>query len=248
MQLFLSLFCVGSEIRISSSSQVVTLGSNATITCQHTNPSANVAFLWYFLPATLSNSEPSRLLVHDGVHFHISRQLNKITLLITNVTLGDIGRYMCEKVNPPSCFTSRSDVTLFGKLLCDCVCNCVSCMVRALSAVHYGFTQMCLSVFAEKARITISAVPYRMYIRETINITTMVTGNPLPTTITVEKQDPLTGLYVDYPNTKYSVIDLSTISFTALSLEDNGQYRACVENSHAAIGCAVFTTVVQGTV
>ena len=102
--------------------------------------------------------------------------------------------------------------------------------------------------FAEKARITISTALYRVYVRETINITTVVTGNPLPTTITVGKLDPLTEDYVNYPNTKYSVIGLSTILFTSLSLEDNGQYRACVENSHTGIGCAVFTIVVKGTV
>ena len=231
----------------------MTLGSNATITCHH-NSSANAVFLWYFLPANSSDSDSSRLLFHDGAHYHISRQLNKNTLLITDIVLGDIGRYMCEKVNPPSCFTSRSDFTLFGKLLCNCVRDCVSCMMSCMSAVHYGTAMdlhrcvyLCLC-FAEKATITITTKLYKMHVRETINITTMVTGNPLPTTITIEKLDQLTGLYVDYPNTKYSVIGLSTISFAALSLEDNGQYRACVENSHATIGCTVFTIIVKGTV
>ena len=85
-----------------------------------------------------------------------------------------------------------------------------------------------------------------MYARETLNVTTVVTGNPLPTIITVEKQDQQTRFYVDYPNTKYSVIGLSTISFTELSLEDSGQYRACVENSHTGARCALFTIEVKG--
>ena len=71
-------------------------------------------------------------------------------------------------------------------------------------------------------------------------------GNPLPTTITVEKQDTQTGVYVDYPSTKYSVIGLNTISFSGLTLDDSGQYRACVENSHDTIGCHRFTILVKG--
>ena len=120
---------VGSEVRISPSSQVVTLGSNATITCQHANLSANVVFLWHFLP---TNSSGNFIVVFpDGVHFHPS--IN--TLLITNITLSHIGWYSCEKVNPPNCFSNKSEVTLFGKFMCSCVCRCVSCMVRVLSAV-----------------------------------------------------------------------------------------------------------------
>ena len=73
----------------------------------------------------------------------------------------------------------------------------------------------------------------------------MVTGYPLPATITIEKWNIEAGNYEDYPNTKYSINDLRTISI-ALSLEDSGQYRACVENSHDAIECATFTITVKG--
>ena len=79
-----------------------------------------------------------------------------------------------------------------------------------------------------------------------LNLIADVTGNPFPTTITVQKQDQLTKLYLDYSNTKYSVIGLSTISFTELSLEDGGQYRACVENSHDSIVCDRFTIMMTG--
>lgn len=118
---------------------------------------------------------------------------------------------------------------------------------------HCGFNNLHRCVypcfcFAVKATITISTVQYIVNASESINITTVVTGNPLPTTIMVEKRDQLTGGYVDYPNTKYSVTGLSTISFTTLLPEDSGQYRACVENSHAAIGCSLFTITVKGTV
>ena len=116
---------VGDEIRISPSSQVVTLGGNATITCQHTSSSANALFSWYFLPASVSDSDPSRLLTIDGVHYRVSIHQNMNTLLITNITLEDIStRYLCEKVNEPHCFTDKSNFTLFGKLLCLCMWLC----------------------------------------------------------------------------------------------------------------------------
>ena len=116
---------------------------------------------------------------------------------------------------------------------------------------HYGlmiiYTCRCHFVcFVEKASITVTPEWNRRHAGETLNLSAVVTGNPLPTIITVEKLDQLTGLYVDYPITKYSVMGLSTISFTALSLEDNGQYRACVENSHDSIECSPFTIMMTG--
>ena len=101
--------------------------------------------------------------------------------------------------------------------------------------------------FVEKASITITPEWNSRHTGEMLNLSAFVTGNPLPTTITVEKkkQSHQTG-WVDYPNTKYSVIGLSTISFAALSLEDNGQYRACVENSHESIECSSFTIMMTG--
>lgn len=51
---------------------------------------------------------------------------------------------------------------------------------------------------------------------------------------------------MDYANEKYSVIGLRTILILDLSLEDSGQYRVCVENTHDAINCDTFTIVVTG--
>ena len=99
--------------------------------------------------------------------------------------------------------------------------------------------------FVEKASITITPEWNRRHTGEGLNLTAVVNGNPFPTTITVQKQDQ-TGGYVDHPSTKYSVIGLNTISFPRLSLDDNGQYRACVENSHDSIECSTFTILMTG--
>ena len=72
----------------------------------------------------------------------------------------------------------------------------------------------------------------------------VVTGNPLPTTITLQKKNA--GGFVDYPTIRYSVIDLRIISIPSLLLNDSGQYRACVENSHANIGCDDFEIQITG--
>ena len=105
---------VGSDITISPS-QAVNLGSNATFTCQHV-ANTSVSFLWYFLAAN-SSSSVAVVLIY-GAKYHSSVQLNMNTLLIRNVTQSDFGWYYCDKLNPPSCLTGRSELTLFGKLLC----------------------------------------------------------------------------------------------------------------------------------
>ena len=75
-------------------------------------------------------------------------------------------------------------------------------------------------------------------------MTVVVTGNPLPTTITLQKLNA--GGFVDYPTIRYSVTDLRTISIHSLLLNDTGQYRACVENSHDHIDCDDFEIEITG--
>lgn len=77
-------------------------------------------------------------------------------------------------------------------------------------------------------------------------MTAEVTGNPLPTAITLEKLNTQTGEYVDYPNTKYTIIALNKISIPNLLAEDNGKYRVCVENTPNSIDCDVFTITITG--
>ena len=101
--------------------------------------------------------------------------------------------------------------------------------------------------FAEGATVTITPNRGSGFTRETLNFTTVVGGNPLPTTIIIEKRDVQSGLYVDYPKTKYITTNqLRSISILGLSLEDNGEYRACVENLYDTIQCKRFTIVVKG--
>lgn len=101
-------------------------------------------------------------------------------------------------------------------------------------------------IFAEKASIKITPKQNSKHVGETLDLTTVVTGNPLPASITLEKQDAQTGVYVDYPKTKYSVTSLNSVSIHELSLEDSGQYRACVDNSHSSIECDTFNIIVTG--
>ena len=76
----------------------------------------------------------------------------------------------------------------------------------------------------------------------------MITGNPFPTTIVLQKYNMETERFFTYPSTKYFIANLRTISFPKLSLEDSGRYRVCVENSpdRNSIQCDVFTIVVTG--
>ena len=106
---------------------------------------------------------------------------------------------------------------------------------------------MCLYsfLFPEKAtiRLTSEQSEYRTYVGASLNLSAVVTGKPLPSTIRLEK---LNQNFETYPDAKYSVIDLSTILIHRLSLEDSGKYRACVENSDNLIDCHTFEIVVQG--
>jgi len=108
---FSFLSAVGTEVSISPPSQAVKLGSNATISChQQTNFPGTVSYSWYFTPANSSTLD-SFVVLPDQ---HLIPQAN--TLLITNVTTNEFGSYSCERLNPPSCTTNRSILTLFGKL------------------------------------------------------------------------------------------------------------------------------------
>jgi len=77
-------------------------------------------------------------------------------------------------------------------------------------------------------------------------LTAVVTGNPLPTTIMLQKWDMETNEFVNHPSTKFAITDLSIISILDLSLEDSGQHRACVENKIDSIECDLFTITVAG--
>ena len=110
------------------------------------------------------------------------------------------------------------------------------------------FTDVFMLAFciAEEASISITPKWSSRFTGEALNLTAVVGGNPLPTTIRIAKWDVQAGNYRDYPKTKYVITDLRSIIILDLSLEDNGVYRACVENSHNNIQCAMFTIVVKG--
>ena len=127
-------YLAGNDIVISPPNQIVRLGGNAAITCQLNRP-GDGTFLWHFFAANLSTSDTSTTVLLDGVKWNESRQLNSSTLLITNIMHSDIGRYRCEKVNPPVCFSNHSSLTLFGKLLCSTKCVVVLAVVRVLAVV-----------------------------------------------------------------------------------------------------------------
>ena len=102
---------------------------------------------------------------------------------------------------------------------------------------------LCSFLFPEKATIRLTSEEYIAYAGASLNLSAVVTGKPLPSTIRLEK---LNQNFMTYPNGKYSVIDLSTILIHRLSLEDSGKYRACVENSDDLIDCYTFNIAVQG--
>ena len=101
-------------------------------------------------------------------------------------------------------------------------------------------------LYIEKATITVRSKQNNGQVGDTISVTAVVTGNPLPTVITVQKWNPQTGDYVDYPSSKHSVTSLSVISILNVSLGDDGQYRVCVDNSHNSIECDTFNIIITG--
>lgn len=80
-----------------------------------------------------------------------------------------------------------------------------------------------------------------------INLTVVLTGNPLPTTIMLQKWDG--RHFAIHSNTKYSITNLHTVSFHDLSPQDSGRYRVCVENSPDgnSIECDTFEITITGS-
>jgi len=94
----------------------------------------------------------------------------------------------------------------------------------------------------EQASITIMSKNNKKYKGESLNLTVMVAGNPLPSNITLQKMNMQTKFFMDYR----VVTNTRTISFLDLSLGDSGQYRACVRNSPDALSCDSFNISITG--
>lgn len=87
------------------------LRSNITFECQHkTNP--NTSFLWNYIT---NEPTPRKLIVSPTEHIKFPER-NRQRLLIINATSDLVGKYFCEKLNPPGCISNASSLTIFSEL------------------------------------------------------------------------------------------------------------------------------------
>lgn len=183
-------------------------------------------------------------------------------MLVTSVVKNPILLAALVKEVVSSCLVSSCIYSLVCIVVCMCgegvatsgpapLCTYIMVTLTSLITLwppvdltSYTHLFMLAFRFAEEPSIDVTPKWGSRFTGETFNLTAVVGGHPLPTTITIKKLE--NGHPVDYPKTKYTVTNLSRISIHDLSLEDNGEYRAYVESLYNTMQYDTFTIVVKG--